>query len=68
MDSAFKVEEADPLEKVGGRKFLLTVLLVVTSSVFCVVDIMTVEQWLGFNGVLCSGYLGFNVWQKYLVK
>lgn len=61
-------EEKDPLNEVGGRKFLLTVLGIVIFGIFTALGQMDVETYMYLFGALTAGYFGINVAQKKMLN
>lgn len=57
-------EEKDGLGAFGGRKFIIGMTLILVSSIFTGIGIMTVDQWLMFTGVVGASYFGINFIQK----
>ncbi len=57
-----------PLEKVGGRKFFLTILIVLITSVFVFIKAITPEIYQYIIYLVITIYVGGNVIQKYLNK
>jgi len=53
------------LNNLGGRKFILTVLLLIALSIFVVLHAITAEQWLDLVKWLTLGYLGANAASKW---
>ena len=51
-----------------SKKFIVTMLLLVVSSLFTGMGIMTIDQWLWFNSALAAGYGILNVGQKKLLQ
>lgn len=57
-------EEKDSLDRFGGRKFIVGVLLITVASIFTWMGIMTVDQWLWFTSGVGVAYFGVNFIQK----
>lgn len=70
MDSAKKLEteEQDPLNEVGGRKFLLTVLGIIIFGIFTALGQMEVETYMYLFLGLAGGYGVVNVTQKKMLN
>lgn len=50
----------------GGRKFLITVLLLIVFFVFVLVDKMTIDQFTSVVQVIAGTYIAGNVVQKFV--
>lgn len=61
-------EEPDGLYSLVSKKFVIAVLLILTSSIFTGIGIMTIDQWLWFNGAIATGYGVLNVGQKKMLQ
>lgn len=55
-----------PLEKVGGRKFFLTILIVIITSIFLFLKAITPEIYQYVIYMVMVIYVGGNVIQKYI--
>lgn len=55
-----------PLEKVGGRKFFLTVLILIIVSVFVFLKVISPEVYQYIIYLVIVTYVGGNVIQKYI--
>ena len=53
------------IEKLGGRKFVMTSLILVLCAVFVLFSKMTVDQFLIIAPILAASYLAANVAQKF---
>lgn len=47
-----------------SRKFIITMMLVIISSVFTGIGLMSIDMWMYFNGALTASYIGANLYQK----
>lgn len=47
-----------------SRKFIITMTLVIISSVFTGIGLMSIDMWMYFNGALTASYIGANLYQK----
>ncbi len=47
-----------------SRKFIITMTLVIISSVFTGIGLMSIDMWMYFNGALTASYIGVNLYQK----
>ena len=51
----------DPLERFGGRKFILTVLLLVVFAGFTMVGLMSVADFRDYTLFIAGGYFTANI-------
>lgn len=47
-----------------SRKFIITMTLVIISSIFTGIGLMSIDMWMYFNGALTASYIGANLYQK----
>lgn len=59
--------EKDPLDRFGGRKFILTILGITIFGVFTALGRMEMETYMYIFGGLTAGYFGINFAQKKLL-
>lgn len=57
-------EDKDGLDRFGGRKFIISIVLIIISSIFTGMLLMTIDQWLWFTGAIAGSYFGINFTQK----
>lgn len=53
------------MEKLGGRKFVLTIILVIIFTIFVIVGKMDVDQFMISTLTIAGSYLGANAIQKF---
>ena len=53
------------MQKFGGRKFLITVALLVLFAVFVLLDKMSVDQFIVIVPIIAGTYIAGNVAQKF---
>lgn len=62
------IKEVFMLEKLGGRKFIFGVLLIVMGFVFVILNKVTVDAFFSFAQVIGGGYILGNVATKVITK
>lgn len=63
-----KIDQPNDDSGLKSKKFIVTMLLLVVSSLFTGMGIMTIDQWLWFDGAIAAGYGILNVGQKKLLQ
>ncbi len=47
-----------------SRKFIVAMTLILISSIFTGMGMMSILEWMGFTGAVGAAYLGVNIYQK----
>lgn len=63
-----KIDQPNDDSGLKSKKFIVTMLLLVVSSLFTGMGIMTIDQWLWFCSAIAAGYGILNVGQKKLLQ
>ena len=64
LDAELQPSEPKGLERMGGRKFVLTVLTLAVATTLRAFDLIGPDQWLLVAGSAMATYGGVNVVQK----
>lgn len=63
-----KIDQPNEDSGLKSKKWIFSMFLSLVSSVFTGMGIMSIDQWLWFNGALAAGYGILNVGQKKLLQ
>lgn len=56
------------MDSIGGRKFLIAIILVVLATIFVFIDRATFTEWATFSGAVLGLFSTGNLWSKHLMK
>ncbi len=51
-----------------SQKFIVGMTLILVASIFTGMEIMSIEAWMAFTGVVGGAYFGVNVYQKKMLS